>query len=120
MEKQENLLEKITHLNTLAIQGKGLEAFNLYYHEDVQMQENENVPTVGKKENIERESAFFAEFEEFNMNGPLKVTVGDNVSMVEWHYSFVHRTEGPGEWKQVSVQEWKDGKIIKEKFYYNA
>ncbi|WP_394972793.1 nuclear transport factor 2 family protein [uncultured Croceitalea sp.] len=116
----ETIQMKINDLNNLAAQGKGLEAFDKYYHDDVIMQENENTPTVGKANNLKREKAFFKEFEEFNMIGPLKVAVGENVSMVEWHYKFIHKKNGPGEWTQVSVQEWKEGKIIKEKFYYNS
>jgi hypothetical protein len=52
------LLEKITDLNDLVLQGKPLEAFEKYYHEDVVMQENENTPTVGKVANREREEQF--------------------------------------------------------------
>ena len=53
------LLEKISDLNDLVLQGKSLEAFDKYYHEDVIMQENENAPMVGKAINRKREEEFF-------------------------------------------------------------
>lgn len=112
------LLTKIDDLNDLVLQGKSLEAFEKYYHDDVIMQENEGSPTVGKKANLEREKEFYASITEFRSARPLKITVGENVSMVQWQYDYTHKDWGVRNYTQVSVQEWKDGKIIKEQFFY--
>jgi hypothetical protein len=112
------LLEKITDLNDLVLQGKPLEAFEKYYHEDVVMQENENTPTVGKAANREREEQFYKSLKEFRSARPLKVTLGENTTMVQWQYDFTHREWGTRNYTQVSVQDWKDGKIIREQFFY--
>jgi hypothetical protein len=114
----ESLFTKINELNDLVLQGKGLEAFEKFYHEDVVMQENEQNPTIGKAANREREENFFSSIVEFRAARPLKVTVGEGVSMVEWYYDYTHKDWGIRNYTQVSVQEWQDGKIIKEKFYY--
>jgi hypothetical protein len=114
------LLEKISELNDLILQGKVMEAFEKYYHPEVIMQENENPPTVGKSENRKREEEFFSSVTDFRGAKPLKVTVGEGVSMVEWQYDYTHKEWGVRNYTQVSVQEWKDGLIIREKFYYNA
>ena len=45
----ETIKEKIHHLNELVLTGKALDAFEMYYHDDVIMQENEKAPTIGKK-----------------------------------------------------------------------
>jgi hypothetical protein len=115
-----SLLEKISELNDLVLQGRAMEAFEKYYHSDVVMQENENPPTVGKSVNRRREEAFFGSILQFNGARPLKVAVGEGISMVEWHYDYNHKELGSRNYKQVSVQEWKDGLIIKETFYYNV
>jgi hypothetical protein len=114
------VLEKISDLNDLVLQGKSLEAFEKYYHDDVVMQENENPPTIGKSENREREVAFYSAVTEFRGARPLKVSVGEGVSMVEWHYDYTHKDWGVKSYTQISVQEWRDGLIVREKFYYNA
>lgn len=114
----QNLLEKIIDLNSLVLQGKSLEAFEKYYHEEVVMQENENPPTVGKAANRSREVDFYGKVTEFRGVRPLKVTAGQNVTMVEWHYDYTHAEWGERTYTQVSVQEWQDGQIVKEKFYY--
>lgn len=114
------LAEKIQDLNDLILQGKILEAFEIYYHPEVSMQENENEPTIGKTANRQREEAFVAAVTEIRSARVLKTTVGENCSMVEWQFDYTHKDWGVRHYKQVSVQEWKDGLIIHEKFYYNA
>jgi len=108
----------VADLNGLILQGKALEAFDKYYHESVVMQENELPPTVGKKANRTREEAFFAAVTEFRQAFPLKIAVGEDISMVEWKYDYTHAEWGVRNYVQISVQEWKDGRIIREKFYY--
>lgn len=112
------LLVKIDDLNDLVLQGRALEAFEKYYHDDVVMQENNSAPTIGKEANRRREIDFFSAITEFRNANPLKVTVGENVTMVQWHYDYTHRDWGVRNYSQVSVQEWKDGKIIREQFFY--
>ena len=112
------LLEKIDDLNDLILQGKALEAFEKYYHDDVIMQENEGSPTLGKEANRQREIEFFSAITEFRSAKPLKVTLGEDISMVQWQYDYTHKDWGVRKYSQVSVQEWKDGKIIREQFFY--
>ncbi len=113
------LLEKITDLNDLILEGKIMEAFEKYYHQEVVMQENENAPTIGKDANRQREEEFLDALSEFRAANPLKVAAGNAITMVEWHYDYSHREWGERNYTQISVQEWNDGLIVKEKFYYN-
>lgn len=113
------LLENISELNDLVLQGKAMEAFEKYYHDDVVMQENENPPTIGKEANRQREETFYASLTEFRSARPLKVAVGEGITMVQWHYDYTHKEWGVKNYVQVSVQEWKDGRIIKEQFFYD-
>ncbi|NRB51432.1 MAG: nuclear transport factor 2 family protein [Saprospiraceae bacterium] len=115
-----DLLEKIHDLNDMILQGKALEAFDKYYHEDIVMQENDHPPIAGKVANRQREEDFFGAITEFRGAQPLKVTVGNNLTMVEWHFDYTHRDWGVRKYNQVTVQEWKDGRIISERFYYGS
>lgn len=114
------LAEKINDLNDLILQGKILEGFEKYYHPDVVMQENESEPTIGKTLNRQREEAFLNAVTEFRSARVLKTTIGDQVTMVEWQFDYTHKEWGVRNYTQVSVQEWRDGLIIHEKFYYNS
>ncbi|SNS78205.1 SnoaL-like domain-containing protein [Ekhidna lutea] len=115
-----NLQEKINDLNDLVLQGKALDAFEKYYADDVVMQENEAAPTLGKSANRKREIEFLNNITDFRSAIPAKITVGENTTMVEWHYDYTHKEWGVRKYSQISVQEWENEKIIREKFYYNT
>ena len=115
-----DLRHKIDDLNALVLDGKALEAFERYYHPDVVMQENELTPTVGKAANRARENDFFAAITEFRGAQVQNVLVGDDTTAVVWHYDYTHREWGVRDYTQASVQQWQDGLIIREQFFYGS
>ncbi len=117
----ESLLEKIGDLNDMILQGNALEAFNTYYHEDVVMQENNDAPVKGKAANRKREEEFFASITEFRGAKVLKVAIGEgNITMVEWEMDYTHKDWGVRKYTQIAVQQWANGQIINERFYYGS
>jgi ketosteroid isomerase-like protein len=115
-----DLKELVTDLNSMILRGNALEAFEKYYAEDVVMQENELPPTIGKDANRERERDFFSKVVEFRGADVKAVAIGDGVSMVEWFFDYTHKDWGRRAYHQVSVQRWKNGKIVNERFYYGS
>lgn len=105
-------------LNTLVQDGKLMDAFEKYYHEDVTMQENASEPVVGKEANRKRELQFRDRISEFRGASVHGLGIGDEISFVIWSYDYTHKEWGVKNYTQVSVQNWKDGKIIKEQFFY--
>lgn len=114
----EDITKKINDLNSLVLEGKAMEAFEKYYHEDVIMQENQMDPTIGKEANRQREQEFFNAVTEFRGAEARNIALGKDITMVEWHYDYTHSDLGIRNYNQIAVQEWKDGLIIKETFYY--
>lgn len=110
--------QQLGELNQLVLAGKSLEAFEKFYHNDVQMQENENAPTIGKNANRQREVEFYSNVSEFRGAEVRGVTIGDNLSSVIWHFDYTHKEWGKRTYTQVSVQTWNEGLIIKEQFFY--
>ena len=108
----------LKELNNLVLAGQTMEAFEKYYHDDIVMQENHMPPTVSKAANRQRELEFYSNVSEFRKSEVKGVGIGDNISFVIWEYDYTHKEWGVRNYTQVSIQEWKDGKIIKEKFVY--
>ncbi len=114
------ITEKLKDLNSLVLEGKALDAFEKYYHDEVSMHENDSQPTVGKEANRLREQEFFGSITEFRGAEVVQVTaINENLSLVVWKYDYTHKDWGVRNYQQVSVQHWKDGKIIREQFIYN-
>lgn len=108
----------LNELNSFILNGKMMDAFEKYYHDDVVMQENHLPPTTSKDANRQREVEFLNNIVEFRGAEVKGIGVGDNISFVVWKYDYTHKQWGIRDYTQVSIQEWKEGKIIKEKFVY--
>lgn len=109
----------LQELNGLVVGGKLMDAFEKFYHDDVVMQENNLAPTVSKRANRQRERQFLDNVTEFRGAEVKGAGVNGNLSYVVWHYDYTHKEWGVRNYTQVSVQEWQDGKIIREIFVYN-
>ena len=116
--KRTEIEQSLNDLNRLVLEGRLIDAFEKYYHPDVVMQENELEPVVSKAANRERELDFLNNIVEFRKAEVKGVGIGDGISFVIWNYDYTHKQWGVKNYSQVSVQEWKDGKIIREQFIY--
>lgn len=113
-------IENALHdLNSLVLKGKALEAFEKYYADDVAMQENHLPPTVTKAANRQREIEFYSDVTEFRSAEIKGLAIGNGISYVTWHYDYTHKQWGVRNYTQVSIQHWKEGKIIHEQFVYS-
>lgn len=110
--------ESLEDLNNLVLSGKALDAFEKYYDNDVEMQENSQPATKGKDENRKREIEFFDNVLDFRGASVGEIAVTGNTSFVVWSYDYTHKHWGERKYTQVSVQVWHDGKIVKEQFFY--
>ena len=105
-------------IKSLVLQGKAMEAFEKYYGDDVVMQENETPATFGKAANRNRELDLFSKVTDFRAAEVKVVAYGDDVIISEWFVDYTHAEWGKVSHDQVSVQRWKDGKVVHERFYY--
>lgn len=100
--------------------GRILEAMTEFYAPDVQMQENANPPAVGLAANIEREKQFLANVKEWKGFAVKALAAEGDVSLMESTIDFVAQNGADVHIEQVAVARWKDGKIVHERFYYDA
>jgi hypothetical protein len=119
MSGQTPIENSLQELNNLVQAGKLMDAFEKYYHDDVAMQENANAPVFGKHANRQRELEFLNNIIEFRHASVQGHAVGNDISFVVWNYDYTHKEWGIKKYTQVSVQNWKDGKIIREQFFYS-
>lgn len=120
MEKLLETKKLIDGLTQMVMEGKILEAFEQYYADDVVMQENEDEPRVGKDVNREYEKAFVEGVVEVHDMKVLGIAVGEDYSTTEMYMDVTHKDWGRVARSQVSTTHWKDGKVVREKFYYNT
>ena len=103
----ESQIEKsLNDLNSLVLSGKALEAFDKYYHNDVEMQENSQPGTKGKAANRLREIEFLGNVTEFRGASVEGMAINGSASFVIWSYDYTHKEWCVRKYTQVSVQHW--------------
>ncbi len=115
----QDLKANVEELNSMILEGKILDAFDKFYAPDVKMQDNDYPVREGFDLNREYEVAFVNGLTEFRGAKVLNTIISDDVAAIEWWFDYTHQDYGVRNYKQVSTQRWKNGKIIEEKFYYN-
>lgn len=104
----------------MILSGKVMEAFEQFYGDNVAMQENSDPPTVGKAANRERELEFFAKVEQFHGTKVLSSAFHSDTGFSEWEYDLTFKGAPRFTMSQVCVRKWKDGKVVRERFYHQG
>jgi ketosteroid isomerase-like protein len=105
-------------LDDMIAAGKAMDAFEELYADDVVMAENFDSECVGKEANRKREIEFFSSVEKLNAASVGKSAVSGDTSFTEWHFDCTFKGGARAVLQQVAVRQWKDGKIVHERFYY--
>ena len=108
---------KIAELNDLISTGETLKAIELFYSNNVSMQENEETPRIGKLNCINHEKQNLQKVKLLKGN-LLNQAICENVVFSEWEIIFTDKNDKTFKLTEVSVQHWVEGQIEKEKFYY--
>lgn len=118
MTKQ-NLSQLVSELNALITRFQFEEALEHFYDDNIVSVENENPATVGLPAYRLAAKKYLSSISNQSAN-LLNMIVSDNISVTEWHYKFDHSEWGKWDAVQISVQRWKNGKIVHERHHYNT
>ena len=114
-------IDRIKDIYQHLAEGKALEAFDKYYSDEVVMIEGDGSQRIGKPQCREYEVNFFQGIAEMHGAGvDAMVTDGENTTMVENWMDVTFKDGTRRKLEQIARQTWQDGKIINERFYYNA
>ncbi len=101
-------------------EGRILDAMTEFYAENVITEKPACGSTKGLPANIEREKQFVQSVRDFrNFLVPHSAT-SPNTAIYETIMDWVDTQGKDHHVEQVSVQTWKNGKIVHERFYYSA
>src|ERR1700753_419235 len=92
-------------------------AIERFYTEDASMQENATPPRVGRDKLVAHERAFLDTLSQVTSKAVTSVVEGDNVA-IRWVFDFVLKSGKVRRADEVALQEWRDDKIFRERFFY--
>ena len=113
-----SMKENVQELIALAEQGKFMEAIEKFYAADATMQENNSPPRVGLPALLENERRFLASTQSIESRVDSFV-VDDNHAAINWIFEITNMKGQKATLNEIAYQLWQDGKIIREKFYYD-
>ena len=102
-------------------QGKMLDAFEKYYHNDIVMVEANGETRNGKDANRKFQQDFMGMVKETHGGGVRAISSNekDATTMVESWMDVTLKDGKRNLMEEVAVQKWKGDQIIHERFYYN-
>ncbi len=120
LSKQETEnLEKLQEVLALLAEGQFIKAMTEYLDDNVELSEGNNPPKVGKAFCLEEEEKLLATVTEFNgynvISGP---AAKDDTTFYEVVMEFKTNDGQSHRFEQTVRSIWKDGKIIKERYYH--
>jgi ketosteroid isomerase-like protein len=99
------------------LKGQVLETFDSYYADDVVMSENGVDERVGKATNRKYEEQFVNGVEFHGAEVGTVLVDGDRAA-VEWLFDLTPKGGTRVQQRQVALQVWRDGKVVRETFYH--
>ena len=112
--------ERVQELVGYVQAGRIPEAIERFYADGATMQENRQPPTVGKAANLARELAFGDSVERWHEVTARSIAVDGDQVLIEWVFEYTTREGQRIRMEEVAQQTWRDGKIVRERFFYDS
>ena len=115
-------LERLQDLYDRMSQGQMMEAFEDYYAENVQVTEANGEVRDGKQAQrsaIQQWQGMIKEMHGMGNGSPMSNEASGQTSIESW-FEATFQDGNRMKMEEVCVQNWQDGKIVKERFYYNV
>ncbi len=107
----------VAEIITLALSGKGIEAWEKFYHADVEKVDLDGISIKSKKSVIDANNTLTANITEVRTFAHINTFVKGNRSVITWDVDFDVKGLGTINTTEVCIQDWQDGQIIKERFF---
>jgi predicted SnoaL-like aldol condensation-catalyzing enzyme len=99
------------------VSGDHAGAIERYYTEDATMQENAAAPRVGRDLLVAQERATLERTKSVTTTCVSSILEGDRVA-IHWIFDFIYHSGMVGRIDEVALQEWRGGRVFRERFFY--
>ncbi|MBC8033763.1 MAG: nuclear transport factor 2 family protein [Chitinophagaceae bacterium] len=113
---EEQIGSSLEAMISLVAAGKPMEAFAQFYHDDLEKTDLDGVTHKGKLVNEQIGNELLSKVTAIRDFTAVDKIVKGNRSFLVWSLDFDHADDGAIKVTQVAIQDWQDGKIIRERF----
>lgn len=113
---EQQIATAVDELIELTTAGRSMEAIEKYYHDDIEKTDLDGITHQGKAANEEQARILLSKVVAVRDFTPVGKMVKGNRSFVVWSLDFDHADNGIVKIVEVGIQDWQDGKIIRERY----
>ena len=113
---EQQISTALDELVSLVAAGKPMEAFEKFYHENLEKTDLDGVPHKGKAVNEKIGYDLLSKVTTIRDFTAVGKIIKGNRSFLVWSLDFDHADNGAIKVTQVAIQDWEDDKIIRERF----
>lgn len=114
---ESEIANALDELVELVQQGKPMEAFEKFYGENLDKADLDGKVVLGKEANRKVGYELLSKVRSVRDFSRVGQVIRDNRSFLVWSLDFDHEEQGRINVIQVAIQDWENGKIVKERFY---
>ncbi len=114
--QEEQIKKNVEEIVALALSGKGADVWEKFYHESVEKIDLDGVSIKGKPNVLAANHNLLGNITEVRTYEHVGSLVKGNRSFIVWNIDFDVTGAGTIKATEVCIQDWQDGKIIKERF----
>lgn len=115
--QEAKIKESVEEIVALALSGKGAEAWEKFYHESVEKIDLDGVSIKGKPNVLAANHSLLGSITQVRTYEHAGSLVKGNRSFIVWNVDFDVKDVGTIKVTEVCIQDWQDGKIIRERFF---
>lgn len=114
---EQQIQSSVEEIVVLALSGKGTEAWEKFYHQNVEKMDLDGISIKSKEKVLEANHSLLSNITEVRTYAHGGSLVKGNRSFIIWDVDFDVKGQGTIKTTEVCIQDWEDGKIIKERFF---
>ncbi|MCE2994401.1 MAG: SnoaL-like domain-containing protein [Cyclobacteriaceae bacterium] len=114
---EQQIQSSVAEIVSLALAGKGAEAWAKYYHAEVEKVDLDGASIKGKERVLQANHALLANITAVRTYAHAGSVVKGQRSFIVWDVDFDVKDVGTIKTTEVCVQDWQDGQIICERFF---
>ncbi|MFP5039971.1 SnoaL-like domain-containing protein [Parasediminibacterium sp. JCM 36343] len=114
---EQQIQTSVEEIVALALSGKGAEAWEKFYHQDVEKIDLDGAIIQSKEKVLEANHSLLSNITDVRTYAHGGTLVKGNRSFIVWDVDFDVKGVGTIKTTEVCIQDWEEGKIIKERFF---
>ncbi|MEM1154654.1 MAG: nuclear transport factor 2 family protein [Pseudomonadota bacterium] len=112
--------QRVREFIDAVVHGNHAEVIAKFYDEQASLQENRELPVVGRDKLVQREQASLDRLSEMTTCEPDFVLIDEDSVVIEWTFDATDKKGITRRLNEISLQTWCDERITSERFVYDT